>query len=68
MGNGRRSREWRLGQAQVELGGRWGKASALGEPLGAWGQMSAGPARLRSRAQEAPFLPQDGASPGPIYI
>ena len=25
MGNGRMSREWRLGQAQEELGGRWGE-------------------------------------------
>ena len=25
MGNGRRSRAWRLGQAQEELGGRWGE-------------------------------------------
>ena len=67
MGNGRRSRAWRLGQAQEELGEGGGKACGLGEPLGAWGQMSAGPVRLRSRAQEAPFLPQAGASPDPIY-
>ena len=51
--------------------GGWGKvgeeACGLEEPLGAWGQMSAGPLRLRSRAREAPFLPQAGASPGPVY-
>lgn len=62
--------EWGV-EAGAGPGGAWGKvgekACGLEEPLGAWGQMSAGPLRLRSRAREAPFLPQAGASPGPIY-
>lgn len=68
MGNGRRSRSGGWGR-QVELGGRWSKASALGEPWVLGARCQQGPLfPPQVRAREAPFLPQDAGLPGPIYI